>query len=91
VDKLESYDGDWPGLGESASSSCGFAGISLFDNQARSHAESTGMTLLGYYQATQSLDDEEGLSSVGQRITTNLRDKFKDAFALVVSNPFPPT
>ncbi|KAG9088796.1 hypothetical protein FRC06_001847 [Ceratobasidium sp. 370] len=53
---------------------------------ARSHAESMGMILLGYYQATQRLDDDEGLSAVGQRIASNLKDKFKDAFALVVDS-----
>ncbi|CAE6481000.1 unnamed protein product [Rhizoctonia solani] len=52
---------------------------------ARSHAESTGMKLLGYYQATQRLDDE-GLSAVGQKITANLREGFKDAFALVIDS-----
>ncbi|KAG8680249.1 hypothetical protein FRC08_016438, partial [Ceratobasidium sp. 394] len=49
---------------------------------ARTHAESMGMELLGYYQATQRLDDDEGLSAVGQRIASNLKDKFKDAFAV---------
>lgn len=42
------------------------------------------MNLLGYYQATQRLDEDEGLSAVGERITVSLKDKFKDAFALVV-------
>ncbi|KAG8746458.1 hypothetical protein FRC10_004897 [Ceratobasidium sp. 414] len=53
---------------------------------ARTHAESMGMNLLGYYQATQRLDDEEGLSAVGQRIASNLKDKFKNAFALVIDS-----
>ncbi|KAG8687696.1 hypothetical protein FRC09_013345 [Ceratobasidium sp. 395] len=53
---------------------------------ARGHAESMEMNLLGYYQATQRLDDDEGLSAVGQRITSNLKEKFKDAFALVVDS-----
>ncbi|CAE6389012.1 unnamed protein product [Rhizoctonia solani] len=53
---------------------------------ARTHAESTGMKLLGYYQATQRLDDDEGLSAVGQKITANLREGFKDAFALVIDS-----
>jgi hypothetical protein len=47
-----------------------------------------GMTLLGYYQATQRLDDDEGLSAVGQKITTSLMDKFKNAFALLVCGSF---
>ncbi|QRV95602.1 hypothetical protein RhiJN_23620 [Ceratobasidium sp. AG-Ba] len=55
-------------------------------DMARTHAESMGMTLLGYYQATQRLDDTEGLSPVGQRIASNLKDKYKDAFALVVDS-----
>lgn len=46
-----------------------------------------GMTLLGYYQATQRLDEEEGLSAVGQKIIASLSGKFKDAFALVVGVP----
>lgn len=53
---------------------------------ARTHAESAGMTLLGYYQATQRLDDDEGLSAVGQKITSTLREKYKDAFALVIDS-----
>ncbi|KAG9095582.1 hypothetical protein FRC07_011076 [Ceratobasidium sp. 392] len=53
---------------------------------AREHAESVGMALLGYYQATQRLDDDEGLSAVGQRIASSLKEKFQDAFALVVDS-----
>ncbi|CAE7091376.1 unnamed protein product [Rhizoctonia solani] len=53
---------------------------------ARTHAESMGMKLIGYYQATQRLDDDEGLSAVGQKITANLREQFRDAFALVIDS-----
>ncbi|KAF8603319.1 UPF0172-domain-containing protein [Ceratobasidium sp. AG-I] len=53
---------------------------------AHSHAESTGMSLLGYYQATQRIDEDEGLSAVGERIAASLKGKFKDAFALVIDS-----
>jgi hypothetical protein len=42
------------------------------------------MTLVGYYQASERLDDT-ALAPVGERIAQKIRDQFNDAIAFVVS------
>ncbi|KAJ7134785.1 hypothetical protein C8R44DRAFT_610153 [Mycena epipterygia] len=47
------------------------------------HAESTGLKLVGYYQACERIDDT-ALAPVGERVAGKLKDGFKDAIALVI-------
>jgi len=42
------------------------------------------MTLVGYYQASERLDDT-ALAPVGERVAHKIRDQFNDAVAFVVS------
>jgi hypothetical protein len=42
------------------------------------------MTLVGYYQASERLDDT-ALAPVGERVAQKIRDQFNDAVAFVVS------
>lgn len=44
---------------------------------------SVGLTLVGYYQACERLD-ETALAPVGERVASKIKESFKDAFALVV-------
>ena len=41
------------------------------------------MTLVGYYQACERLDDTS-LAPVGERVAGKIREQFKDAIAFVV-------
>ncbi|KIJ37577.1 hypothetical protein M422DRAFT_69277 [Sphaerobolus stellatus SS14] len=50
---------------------------------AGTHAEALGLQLLGYYQATERLDDT-ALAPVGERVVSKIKEKFSDAIALVV-------
>lgn len=54
--------------------------------QARTHAESQGLQIVGYYQATERLDDR-ALAPVGERVASKIKENFHDAFALVVRTP----
>jgi guanine deaminase len=42
------------------------------------------MSLVGYYQASERLDDT-ALAPVGERVAQKIRDQFNDAVAFVVS------
>ncbi|KAF8582397.1 UPF0172-domain-containing protein [Ramaria rubella] len=50
---------------------------------ARTHAESQGLRIVGYYQATEQLDDH-ALAPVGEKVASKIKDTFSDAFALVI-------
>ncbi|KAG0704228.1 Metallo-dependent hydrolase [Suillus ampliporus] len=50
---------------------------------AKGHAEAQDMTLVGYYQASERLDDT-ALAPVGERIAQKIRDQFNDAVAFVI-------
>ena len=52
--------------------------------QAIGHAKAQEMTLVGYYQASERLDDT-ALAPVGERVAQRIRDQFNDAVAFVVS------
>jgi hypothetical protein len=56
-----------------------------FGMQARSHAESVGLKLVGYYQASERINDTV-LAPVGEKIAGRIKEGFKDAVALVVSS-----
>ncbi|KAJ6585169.1 hypothetical protein B0H19DRAFT_1108603 [Mycena capillaripes] len=47
------------------------------------HAESMGLSLVGYYQACERIDDT-ALAPVGERVAGKLKDGFKNAVALVI-------
>ncbi|KAJ6621857.1 hypothetical protein B0H10DRAFT_1789065 [Mycena sp. CBHHK59/15] len=47
------------------------------------HAESAGLSLVGYYQACERIDDT-ALAPVGERVAEKLKDGFKNAIALVI-------
>jgi hypothetical protein len=51
---------------------------------SRSYAKSLGMTLVGYYQACERLDDT-ALAPVGERVVGKIHEQFQDAIAFVVS------
>ncbi|ETW76555.1 hypothetical protein HETIRDRAFT_455084 [Heterobasidion irregulare TC 32-1] len=50
---------------------------------ANGHAESRGLALVGYYQASERVDDNT-LKPVGERVATKVREGFPDALAVVV-------
>ncbi|KAL4073081.1 hypothetical protein V8B97DRAFT_1869328 [Scleroderma yunnanense] len=50
---------------------------------ARGHAESLGCSLVGYYQASERLDDT-ALAPVGERVAQQIRGQFSDAIAFVI-------
>jgi len=50
---------------------------------ARGHAEASNLTLVGYYQASERLDDIS-LYPVGERVATMIRENFPNAVALVL-------
>ncbi|OAX38768.1 Metallo-dependent hydrolase [Rhizopogon vinicolor AM-OR11-026] len=50
---------------------------------AKGHAEAQEMTLVGYYQASEKLDDT-ALAPVGERVAQKIRDQFSDAVAFVI-------
>ncbi|KAG1745902.1 Metallo-dependent hydrolase [Suillus paluster] len=50
---------------------------------AKGHAEAQNMTLVGYYQASERLDDT-ALAPVGERVAQKIRDQFNDAVAFVI-------
>jgi len=52
---------------------------------ARNHAESIGLHIVGYYQATERID-EDVLSPVGERVASLIRERFEDAFAIVINS-----
>lgn len=52
-------------------------------SQAKGHAESRGHSLVGYYQASERLDDT-ALAPVGESIARKIRSQFSDAIAFVV-------
>ncbi|ESK91593.1 UPF0172-domain-containing protein [Moniliophthora roreri MCA 2997] len=47
------------------------------------HAESSGMKLVGYYQACERLD-ETALAPVGEKVASKIKESFKDAVAFVI-------
>ncbi|KAJ7505141.1 hypothetical protein B0H11DRAFT_1977020 [Mycena galericulata] len=47
------------------------------------HAESEGLSLVGYYQACERIDDT-ALAPVGERVAGKIKDGFKDAIAFVI-------
>lgn len=51
--------------------------------QARGHAESLDLSLVGYYQACERIDDT-ALAPVGERVAEQIRSHFGDAIAFVV-------
>lgn len=57
--------------------------------QARGHAESLDLSLVGYYQACERLDDT-ALAPVGERIAEQIRSQFENAIAFVVGMSFHP-
>ncbi|KAF8551677.1 Metallo-dependent hydrolase [Imleria badia] len=50
---------------------------------ARGHAESLNLSLVGYYQACERLDDT-ALAPVGERVAEHIRGQFGDAIAFVI-------
>ncbi|KAF8521140.1 hypothetical protein JB92DRAFT_2891762 [Gautieria morchelliformis] len=50
---------------------------------ARTHADALGLQVVGYYQATERLDDR-ALAPVGEKVASKIKENFNDAFALVV-------
>lgn len=50
---------------------------------AKGHAEAQEMSLVGYYQASERLDDT-ALAPVGERVAQKIRDQFNDAVAFVI-------
>ena len=57
-------------------------------SEANGHAESRGLALVGYYQASERVDDNT-LKPVGERVATKVREGFPDALAVVVSAFWP--
>ncbi|KAI0065209.1 UPF0172-domain-containing protein [Artomyces pyxidatus] len=51
--------------------------------QARSHAASLGLVLVGFYQASDRVSDTT-LSLVGERVASKLKEAFSDAVAVVI-------
>ncbi|KAF7314424.1 MPN domain-containing protein [Mycena kentingensis (nom. inval.)] len=47
------------------------------------HAEAAGLSLVGYYQACERIDDTS-LAPVGEKVAGKLKDGFKNAIAFVV-------
>jgi len=54
--------------------------------QAKGHAESLDLSLVGYYQASERLDDT-ALAPVGERVAQQIRSQFNNAIAFVVVDP----
>lgn len=52
-------------------------------SQAKTHAESQSLQVVGYYQATERLDDH-ALAPVGEKVASKIKENFDNAFALVV-------
>ncbi|KAG9315756.1 hypothetical protein JVU11DRAFT_3405 [Chiua virens] len=50
---------------------------------ARGHAESLDLSLVGYYQACERIDDT-ALTPVGERVAEQIRSQFSDAIAFVI-------
>ncbi|EGN98368.1 hypothetical protein SERLA73DRAFT_183333 [Serpula lacrymans var. lacrymans S7.3] len=50
---------------------------------AKGHAESVGLTLVGYYQACDRLDDT-ALAPVGEKVAGKIAETFKETIALVI-------
>ncbi|KAF9241173.1 Metallo-dependent hydrolase [Melanogaster broomeanus] len=50
---------------------------------AKGHAESVDLSLVGYYQACERIDDT-ALAPVGERVAGQLRSQFSDAIAFVI-------
>ncbi|KAF8530123.1 hypothetical protein BU17DRAFT_78696 [Hysterangium stoloniferum] len=50
---------------------------------ANIHAESQGLTVVGYYQATERLNDN-GLAPVGEKVASKIKENFPDAIAFVL-------
>lgn len=46
-----------------------------------------GLTLVGYYQACERLDDT-ALAPVGEKVAGKVKEHFKDAVAFVVRRPW---
>lgn len=59
----------------------------LYFLQAKGHAESLNLSLVGYYQACERLDDT-ALAPVGERVAEQIRSQFDDAIAFVVKMRF---
>lgn len=55
--------------------------------QAKGHAESLDLSLVGYYQACERTDDT-ALAPVGERVAEKIRSQFNDAIAFVVESSF---
>jgi hypothetical protein len=54
-----------------------------YGGKAGRHAESSGLKLVGYYQACERLDDT-ALAPVGEKVAGKIKQGFKDAVAFVV-------
>ena len=52
-------------------------------SQAKGHAESLDLSLVGYYQASERLDDT-ALAPVGEKVAQQIRSQFNDAITFVV-------
>ncbi|KAF9474161.1 UPF0172-domain-containing protein [Pholiota conissans] len=52
---------------------------------AKQFAESSGLCVVGYYQASERVDDTS-LAPVGERVAGSIRAKFDDAVAFVIDN-----
>ncbi|KIM66856.1 hypothetical protein SCLCIDRAFT_257956 [Scleroderma citrinum Foug A] len=50
---------------------------------AKGHAESLDLSLVGYYQASERLDDT-ALAPVGEKVAQQIRSQFNDAIAFVI-------
>ncbi|KIJ62582.1 hypothetical protein HYDPIDRAFT_176400 [Hydnomerulius pinastri MD-312] len=50
---------------------------------AKGHSESAGLSLVGYYQACERIDDA-ALAPVGERVAQQIRSQFSDAIAFVI-------
>ena len=57
--------------------------MELNKQQAFQHAESSGMKVVGYYQACERLDDTS-LAPVGEKVASKIKAQFDDAIAFVV-------
>jgi len=54
------------------------------------HAESSGMKVVGYYQACERLDDT-ALAPVGEKVASKIKAQFDDAIAFVIDGDKLPT
>ncbi|KAH7908832.1 Metallo-dependent hydrolase [Hygrophoropsis aurantiaca] len=57
--------------------------MSIGLNLAQGYAESVNLALVGYYQASDRVDDT-ALAPVGEKVVSELREQFKEAIAFVI-------